>query len=268
MTRHVVAALLLAVAYSSAGAAVIDTVISPTRFVVEESGERTVLELPGTPVYACGLQRFLTWAQPLKGQSINPGARGFASVLVDGAPESLQAMLVKNGWLQPAVLDDDVQAALTERRGGWACASAQAPFDVMHTSVDAKILAGVALNESAYKGRAWPWTLNVAGRGFFFRTRDDAYKAIRFLISDGRCDFDVGLMQVNWCYHRQRFASPWDALAPATNIHVAEDILNENYRKTHSAAKAVAYYHSANPQPGREYLARFIQHLSQIDRGL
>ncbi|MFM0415830.1 transglycosylase SLT domain-containing protein [Paraburkholderia aromaticivorans] len=268
MTRHVVAALLLTVAYSSAVAAVIETVISPTRFVVEDSGERTVLELTGTPVYACGLQRFLTWAQPLKGQSINPGPRGFASVLVDGAPESLQTMLVKNGWLQPAVLDDAAQAALTERRGGWACASAQAPFDVMHTSVDAKILAGVALNESAYKGRAWPWTLNVAGRGFFFRTRDDAFKAIRFLISDGRCDFDVGLMQVNWCYHRQRFASPWDALAPATNIHVAEDILNENYRKTHSAMKAVAYYHSANPQPGREYLARFIQHLSQIDRGL
>ncbi|WP_312892986.1 lytic transglycosylase [Paraburkholderia podalyriae] len=224
MTRRAIVALVLAGACSSAGAAVIDAVISPTRFVVEERGARSVLEIPGTPVYACGLQRFLTWAQPLKGQSVATGAGGFASVLVDGTPESLQALLVSNGWLQPAVLDDDAQAALTERRGGWACASAQAPFEVMHTSVDAKILAGVVLNESAYNGRAWPWTLNVAGRGFFFRTRDDAYKAIRFLISDGRCDFDVGLMQVNWCYHRQRFASPWDALSPATNIHVAEDM--------------------------------------------
>jgi hypothetical protein len=268
MTRRAVAALLLTAVCSSAGAAVIDTVTSPTRFVVDENGARSVLELPGKPVYACGLQRFLAWAQPLKGQSITPGPRGFASVLVDGAPESIQSLLVRSGWLLPAVLDDDAQAAMTERRGGWACATAQAPFDVMHTSVDAKILAGIALNESAYNGRAWPWTLNVAGRGFFFRTRADAYKAVRFLISNGRCDFDVGILQVNWCYHRQRFASPWDALAPATNIRVAEDILNENYRKTNSAVKAVAYYHSANPQPGREYLVRFIQHLSQIDRGL
>jgi catechol-2,3-dioxygenase len=75
-------------------------------------------------------------------------------------------------------------------------------------------------------------------------------------------------MQVNWGYHSKRFKSAWDALSPATNIHVAEEILNENYQKTHSVVKAVAYYHSANPQPGREYLARFIQHLSQIDRGL
>jgi hypothetical protein len=30
----------------------------------------------------------------------------------------------------------------------------------------------------------------------------------------------------------------------------------------------VAYYHSANPAPGREYIARFVKHLSQIERGL
>ncbi|BDC45300.1 transglycosylase SLT domain-containing protein [Paraburkholderia terrae] len=268
MSRYAVAALLLAAACSSSVAAVIDTVISPTKFVVEDGSQRSLIELPGTPVYACGLKPFLAWAQRLQGQNIEPGKKGFAAVAVDGTPESIQSLLIGSGWLQPAVMDDDAQAALAERRGGWACASAQAPFDVMHTSVDAKILAGIALNESAYKGRAWPWTLNVAGRGFFFRTRVDAYKAIRFLIANGRCDFDVGIMQINWCYHSKRFASPWDALAPATNVHVAEDILNENYRKTHSAVKAVAYYHSANPQPGREYLARFIQHLSQLERGL
>jgi hypothetical protein len=170
--------------------------------------------------------------------------------------------------LRPSVLDDDAQTAMTERRGGWACAPAEVPFEAMHTSVDPKILTGIALNESAYNGRAWPWTLNVAGHGFYFRSREDAYRAIHILLADGRCDFDVGIMQINWCYHAKRFATSWDALEPSTNIHVAEDILGENYRKTGSAAKAVAYYHSANPLPGREYLARFEQHLSQIDRGL
>jgi Transglycosylase SLT domain len=268
MIRGCVAVLLLAAFSSASSAAVIETVISPTQMVVTDGSRRSIVDLPGTPVYACGLKPFLTWATRLQGQSVEPGKDGAASVIIDGNTLSLEDLLIRSGWLRPASLGDDAQAALTERRGGWACATAQAPFDAMRTSVDARILAGIALNESAYNGRAWPWTLNVAGRGFFFRTRADAYKAIEFLIADGRCDFDVGLMQVNWCYHRQRFASPWDALAPATNIHVAEDILNENFRKTNSAVKAVAYYHSANPQPGREYLARFVQHLSQLDHGL
>jgi hypothetical protein len=267
MTKGFVAATLLLVG-SACHAATLEEIISPTQFVVSSAGHRTILDIDGTPVYACGMKPFQSWAQRLEGQSLEMGQGGTSTVNVDGTPVSLLAILVRGGWVQPGVLTDDAQAAMTERRGGWACASAQAPFDAMHSTVDPKILTGIALNESAYNGRAWPWTLNVAGRGFFFRTREDAYRAIRTLIADGRSDFDVGLMQINWKYHSQRFASPWDALRPATNIHVAEDILNENYQKTHSAVKAVAYYHSANPQPGREYLARFVQHLSQIDRGL
>ena len=267
MSKALIATTLLSIG-CACHAATIEEITSPTRFVVSSTGQRAILDIEGTPVFACGLKPFQSWAKRLEGQSVEMGQGSAPTVKVDGAPVSLLAILVSSGWVQPAVLDSEAQAAMTERRGGWACASSQAPFEAMHTTVDPKILAGIALNESAYKGRAWPWTLNVAGRGFYFSTRDDAYRAIRFLISDGRCDFDVGLMQINWCYHAKRFASPWDALSPATNIHAAEDILNENYRKTNSVVRAVAYYHSANPQPGREYLARFVQHLSQIDRGL
>jgi hypothetical protein len=189
-------------------------------------------------------------------------------VIVDARDVPLDHLLVSKGWLQPATLDDEAQAAITEGRGGWACASATAPFELMHTSVDPKVLAGIALNESGLNGRAWPWTLNIAGQGFFFKTREDAYRVVQSLIARGRGDFDIGLMQINWGYHSRRFASPWDALAPATSIRVAEDILNENYSKTHSVAKAIAYYHSANPVPGQAYLARFARHLNQIQAGL
>jgi hypothetical protein len=267
MNKALLVIFLLAMS-STSHATTIDDVISPTRYVVSNAGHRSIIEIEGTPVYACGIKPFIAWAQRFRGQDVAVTPGGVPTVKVDAAAVSLETILVRNGWVQPAVLSDDAQAAMTERRGGWACASAQAPFDAMHTSVDPKILAGIALNESAYNGRAWPWTLNVAGRGFFFRTRDDAYRAIRFLISDGRSNFDIGLMQINWGYHSKRFKSAWDALSPATNVHVAEDILTENYQKTHSVVKAVAFYHSANPQPGREYLARFVQHLSQIDRGL
>jgi len=187
-----------------AHAATIDSIISPTRVVIDDGAKRAIVELTGEPVYACGLKPFLSWASRFEGQTVESAADGSAAISIDGAPVSIATLFVRAGWLRPAVLTDEAQASMTERRGGWACASAQAPFEAMHTSVDPKILAGIALNESAYKGRAWPWTLNVAGRGFFFRTREDAYRAIRHLISNGRSDFDIGLMQINrnlWsCY--------------------------------------------------------------------
>lgn len=251
-----------------AHAASITQVISPVSLVLASGATREVASIDGTPVLYCGLHAFETWAAPLVGQTVRSTPDTGMSVSVDARDVSLAGLMVRGGWLRPVELDDEAQAAMTEGRGGWACAQAVTPFEILHTSVDPRVLAGIALNESAYHGRAWPWTLNVAGRGYFFRTRGDAYGAMRALIAAGRCDFDVGIMQINWCYHRQRFASPWDALAPATNVRVAEDILNENYSRTHSVAKAIAWYHSANPAPGSAYLARFVRHINQINAGL
>ncbi|MGF6472606.1 hypothetical protein QFZ91_005664 [Paraburkholderia sp. JPY419] len=251
-----------------AQAATIAEVISPTSVVLADGNARALASFDGKPVFWCGLQVFEKWATPLVGQSVASNPDTGITVSVDSRDVSLERLLVAKGWLQPTVLDDDAQAAIAEGRGGWACASATAPFELMHRSVDPKILAGIALNESGLNGRAWPWTLNIAGQGFFFKTRADAYRVVQSLIARGRSDFDVGVMQINWAYHARRFASPWDALSPATSIRVAEDILNENYSKTHSVAKAIAYYHSANPAPGQAYLARFARHLNQIQAGL
>lgn len=251
-----------------ASAASIAEVVSPTSILLVEGNVRSLASFDGKPVFWCGQKAFESWAVPLVGQPVASNPEAGITVTVDAHDVSLEHLLVKKGWLQPAVLDDDAQAAVTEGRGGWACASAVAPFELMHRTVDPKVLAGIALNESGVNGRAWPWTLNIAGQGFFFKTREDAYRVVMSLIARGRSDFDVGIMQINWGYHARRFASPWDALAPATSIRVAEEILNENYGKTHSVAKAIAYYHSTNPVPGQAYLARFARHLNQIQAGL
>ncbi|MBN3785710.1 transglycosylase SLT domain-containing protein [Burkholderia sp. Ac-20353] len=265
MIKRLLLATSLAMTVAQADAAVISQVISPASFVIAQGQTREIAKLAGKPVYYCGLEPFIAWAAPLVGQPVRSTPETGITITIDGRDVPLTQLLVERGWLQPPMLDDDAQAAMTERRGGWACADAVTPFDLLFTSVDPKVLAGIALNESAYGARAWPWTLNVAGQGYFFKTRTEAYKAIEMLLAHGRCDFDVGLMQVNWCYHGKRFASAWDALAPATNIRVAEAILNENYARTGSVEKAIAYYHSANPAPGRAYLARFARHLNQIE---
>jgi hypothetical protein len=259
---------MAALVAGAAHAASIAEFISPDSLVLTSQGSRELASLDGKPVLYCGLASFNAWASPLVGQAVRSTPAQGVTVSVDARDVSLVRLMVRSGWLQPDELDDDAQAAISEGRGGWACAKAETLFVLMHASVDPKVLAGIALNESAYNGRAWPWTLNVAGRGYFFRSREDAYGAVRALIAAGRYDFDVGIMQINWGYHRHRFASPWDALAPATNIRVAEAILNENYSRTHSIAKAIAYYHSANPVPGSAYLARFVRNLNQIQAGL
>jgi hypothetical protein len=266
-------ALLLLLAFgcviaNAADKPCIARVISPSVIVLTQGDKADITEIEGKPVYYCGLDAFRRWAHPLLYQQVYEDGQGNLDVMVDDRVVSIQSLLVENGWLQPDDLDDAAQAAITERRGGWNCASTETPFDLMHRTVDPKVLAGIALNESDFDGHPWPWTLNVAGRGYFFRHREGAYHVVQYLLSQGRCDFDVGIMQINWCYHHQRFQSAWDALAPATNIRVAEDILNENYSKTHSIAEAIAYYHSANPEPGREYFSRFVQHFAQLENGL
>ncbi|QTD95396.1 transglycosylase SLT domain-containing protein [Burkholderia anthina] len=263
-------ALFAAIALAStyAQSAVIARVISPVSIVIQDGATHQVAMLPGKPVYYCGLDAFIEWASPLIGQTVRSSREAGITVSIDGRDVALDDLFIDRGWLQPLVLDNGAQAALAERRGGWACSRAVVPFELLHTNVDPKILAGIALNESNYRGRAWPWTLNVAGQGFFFESREEAYKAVEALLARGRTDFDVGLMQVNWRYHGKRFASAWDALAPASNVAVAEAILTENFARTDSVAKAIAYYHSANPNPDRSYLTRFVRHLSLIEAGL
>ena len=266
MTKQTANALLMAAALTvgAAQAATIEAAISPNAIVVRADGQVRVHTIPGKPVLYCGLDAFLRWSARLLGAQIEPGAEAGPVVTLHGEAFAIAALFVREGWLRPQALTDAAQEAIAERRGGWACAPKTEPFAQMGGRVDPKITAGIAMNESAYRGRPWPWTLNVAGRGMFFATREDAYMAIKRLLASDRCDFDVGLMQVNWCFHGKRFASAWEALAPVTNIRVAEDILAENLQRSGSAMKAVAWYHSANPERGGPYFSRFMKHVAQF----
>ncbi len=241
-------AVVLALAAFSAGAQTIEAVLSPTALVLRDGSVLRIMTLPGKPVLYCGLDPFLGWSARLIGATLRMDAGKSPTVEAKGQSIPLLALLARDGWLRPERLDDGVQVALVERRGGWACAPKTEAFAQMSEKVDPRTLMGIAMNESAHRGRPWPWTLNVAGRGMFFATREDAQAAIEQLLAAKRCDFDVGIMQINWCYHGKRFASAWHALSPATNIRAAESILTDNLQRSGSPMKAVAWYHSADPR--------------------
>ncbi len=128
------------------------------------------------------------------------------------------------------------------------------------------ILYAVALTESgkpmagpAGAARPWPWTLNVAGRGYFFDSRQAAWQALRGYLKDGQRSIDIGLMQVNWRYHQDRLGTPWQALDPYHNLRVGAGILQDCHLTRQDWWASVGCYHApGNPHRADQYRRRVV----------
>lgn len=110
--------------------------------------------------------------------------------------------------------------------------------------------------------RAWPWTLNHAGRGLYFESQDQAMAYLRKATQGGRANIDIGCMQINHYWHSQAFEGR-DPLArmmdPATNVAYAVDFLLDLHARHGSWPEAVRHYHSPDPVRGARYLKSFTQ---------
>ena len=115
-----------------------------------------------------------------------------------------------------------------------------------------EVLYAVALTESARQVdstgnvRPWPWTLNVGGKGYFYASREDAHRALRRFLAQGKRSIDIGLMQVNWRWHRDKLGDPWQALDPEHNLQVGARILATCYQERRDRWDAVGCYHAPN----------------------
>ena len=118
--------------------------------------------------------------------------------------------------------------------------------------IPADVFYAVALTESGkivdrYRThRPWPWTLNVGGKGYFYATRDEAHRALKRFLAEGKRSIDIGLMQVNWRWHRDKLGDPWQALDPDHNLQVGARILASCYRERGERWDAVGCYHAPN----------------------
>lgn len=104
---------------------------------------------------------------------------------------------------------------------------------------------------------AWPWTINVKGKGYYFESKEEAVKAIKKFQAKGINSIDVGCMQINLKYHGDAFESVEDALNPNKNVQYSAKFLRSLYsRYGGSWEKAAKKYHSANVKEGNVYAAR------------
>ncbi|MCB5303590.1 transglycosylase SLT domain-containing protein [Yersinia sp. 2544 StPb PI] len=128
--------------------------------------------------------------------------------------------------------------------------------------VPAESLYSLALTETSrrlpYGERPWPWTINVAGKGYRFETRDAAWQALlQFIRRYPLKRIDVGIAQVNLGWNGHLFTSFYDAFEPYTNLRVAANILRTCYDASPGSwiKAAGCYHHPAGGKAAATYIA-------------
>ncbi|HHI71481.1 MAG TPA: lytic transglycosylase domain-containing protein [Rhodobacteraceae bacterium] len=121
--------------------------------------------------------------------------------------------------------------------------------------VPPRLLFAIALTESGRRGKPWPWTMNVEGRPYYFPTRAAAENALRRWLTKNKQP-DVGLMEVNWRYHRQKLQDHTKALDPWYNLRAGALILRQAYDATGDWWRAAGRYHSTTPSLASIYRQR------------
>ncbi|MEC7668836.1 MAG: transglycosylase SLT domain-containing protein [Pseudomonadota bacterium] len=138
--------------------------------------------------------------------------------------------------------------------------------------VPSKLLPAIARTESG-RGqgklghRAWPWTLNVAGKGYYFDTREQALDKLRQVIDSGQRNVDVGCMQVNYRWHGKEFGSIEEMMDPVANTRYAALFMSRLRERTGSWNKATQFYHSQDPKRGHYYLGKVQKIMKKVDPG-
>ena len=125
-------------------------------------------------------------------------------------------------------------------------------------NIDPTLLYAIALVESAVDSselgmvNPYPWALRT-DQPFYGKTRREAEIELRRLLKAGR-SVDIGLMQINSRWHKHRVKNVLDLLDPRTNVMVGAQILSERLKASpDDGIKAVANYHSFDPERGRWY---------------
>lgn len=133
------------------------------------------------------------------------------------------------------------------------------------------ILHSVSLQESQKKHSkfsiyiVWPWTVNVAGVGYHFNSKDEAVKFTLQKQAEGHQSIDVGCMQINLKYHSDAFLSVDQAFSPRKNIAYSAKFLKEKLSSNSDWKIAVGNYHSCNQDKSKKYSDNVSRFISNMD---
>lgn len=101
----------------------------------------------------------------------------------------------------------------------------------------------------------WPWSVNAAGEGRQFDSRQAAMNWVSERQSSGVDSIDVGCMQINLRWHPEAFSTLQEGFDPLVNVDYAARFLVTLKKKTGDWMEAAGSYHSFNPEPKAIYLS-------------
>lgn len=148
-----------------------------------------------------------------------------------------------------ADLCDDAAVIAAERTG--------VPVDIL------RAIARVETGQLRNGIRApWPWTINVAGRGQWFSSPEEAIRSVGDALKTGETRIDVGCFQVNIHWHANAFRSVEDMIDPVRNAEYAAGFLRLLFQDAQSWPAAIGAYHSRRPQNAEVYVAKVREELA------
>ncbi len=133
--------------------------------------------------------------------------------------------------------------------------------------VSAAIFYAVALTESGQSTmtaefRPWPWTLSIDKQPHYFRDRESAESALKDAINRKVKQLGVGLFQIEYRYHADRFETVESMLDPYTNSRIAAEIFSEGLDRSNGDVwSAVGAFHTTTPKLADAYRTRVARNL-------
>lgn len=155
------------------------------------------------------------------------------------------------------------EAHICDRAAQLAARSAQMPASVLRAIT--RVETG---RPKSGQLRPWPWTVNVAGKGYWFDSQQQALAFVKTQLRKGATSFDLGCFQINYKWHGDQFHSIDDMMDPASNALYAAQFLQKLYVESGDWTMAAGAYHSRTPHYANKYRARFTkvyQALPQIE---
>ncbi len=132
------------------------------------------------------------------------------------------------------------------------------------------IFYSIALTESGQSRmtagyKPWPWTLSIEGEPYFFPTREEARTALLEALRRQPRQLGVGLFQVEYRFHSDRFDSDEEMLDPYENSQVAAEIFSEGLAVAEGDVwQAIGFFHSATPDLAEAYRKRVARRLVSL----
>ncbi|MFU7503546.1 MAG: transglycosylase SLT domain-containing protein, partial [Candidatus Tisiphia sp.] len=92
-------------------------------------------------------------------------------------------------------------------------------------NIPSGLLKAIAEVESEMK----VYAVNLGGKAFIAKSKAEASKNILSYLRKGHTNIDIGVMQINWYWHKRHFSSLDEMLTPKNNVEYAGKLLTDLY---------------------------------------